>query len=69
MTVNELKMNKKEEFVNCVIDALGIVIIFVAGYFSASINYMWYNPLIGVISIIIGYVLIKGIVTFPEDRD
>ena len=61
-------MNKKEEFVNCILDALGIVIIFVAGCWIA-VNHMWYNPLISTISIIVGYVLVKGTVTFPEEKE
>lgn len=61
-------MNKKEEFVNCILDALGIVIIFLGGY-STAINHMWYIPLIGAISFIVGYVLVKGVVTFPEEKE
>lgn len=60
-------MNWKEEFANSVLDAFGIVFIVMAGFYVV-LDY-WFAPLLGVSLIIIGYILVKSIITFPEEKE
>lgn len=63
-----MRKDTKESLSNSILDALGIVIIFTAGYFGSTIP-TWYSPLVSVFSMIVGYVLVKAVITFPEETE
>ena len=63
-----MKTEIKEEFANIFLDALGIVILILAGYIQ-RINDMSYAPIVGVIMIVIGYGLVKGTFEYNEETE
>jgi len=62
-------MSKKREFglnlTNTLLDACGIIFIFLAGYIP---NQYWFSPLVIVLSIMTGYIMISGKITWTEEK-
>ena len=62
-----MKNEEKELILNTLLDAFGVIIIFLGGYI-ATISHIWYNPFISILCMIVGYFLIKGKIEYIEEK-
>ena len=63
-----MKNEEKESILNTLLDALGVVSIFLGGYI-ATISHIWYNPFISIFCVIVGYFPIKGKIEYIEEKE
>ena len=65
-------MNGKQKatIMDNIFDAVGVVVLFLAGYSVSYFGeYAWYTPIVSTMSIIAVYVLIKATVEYTEDKE